>query len=48
MIIGMDIDGVITKNNGGWTSDYYSSCIPNIDTINLMKKINQRGSYESF
>ena len=43
MIIGMDLDGVITKSNGGWTSDYYNSCIPNMNTINLMKKLNKKG-----
>jgi len=43
MIIGMDLDGVITKNTGGWTSDYYSSCVPNADTISLMKELNQMG-----
>ena len=39
----MDLDGVITKKTGGWTSDYYSSCSPNTDTISLMKELNQRG-----
>ena len=43
MIIGMDLDGVITKDTGGWTRDYYSSCSPNTDTISLMKGLNQRG-----
>jgi len=39
MIVGMDLDGVIAKDNGGWTSDYYTTCKPNIDAINLMKKL---------
>ena len=43
MIIGFDLDGVIAKNNGGWTSDYYSSCKPNNDTVTLMKKLNRQG-----
>ena len=38
----MDLDGVITKDTGGWTSDYYSSCSPNMDTISLMKKLNYK------
>jgi len=44
MIIGIDLDGIITKDNdGGWTSDYYSSCEPNSKTIDLMKKLNRNG-----
>lgn len=43
MIIGMDMDGVITKETGGWTLDYYSSCNPNYDTINLMKSLKKEG-----
>jgi len=44
MIIGIDIDGIITKDNdGGWTSDYYSSCEPNLKTIDLMKKLSRNG-----
>jgi len=43
MIIGIDIDGVITKDTGGWTRDFYSSCIPNYDTIDLMKKLKKNG-----
>ena len=43
MIIGIDLDGVIAKDNGGWTSDYYSSCKPDTDVINLMKKLSNNG-----
>ena len=43
MIIGFDIDGVITEYNGGWTADYYTSCKPNFDTIDLMKKLSRSG-----
>ena len=43
MIIGIDIDGVITKESGGWTPDYYSSCRPNYDTIKLMKALHEKG-----
>ena len=43
MIVGFDLDGVITKENGGWTGDYYSTCKPNFETIDLMKKISKRG-----
>jgi len=44
VIIGMDLDGVIAKDNGGgWTSDYYSSCKPDTDVINLMKKLSNEG-----
>ena len=43
MIIGFDMDGIITKENGGWTKDYYSSCHPNFDTIKLMRKLSKKG-----
>ena len=43
MIVGFDLDGIIAKDNGGWTSDYYSTCIPDIDAVNLMKKLNSEG-----
>jgi phosphoglycolate phosphatase-like HAD superfamily hydrolase len=43
MIVGFDLDGVIAKDNGGWTSDYYSSCKPNLDAVALMKKLNRQG-----
>jgi len=43
MIIGFDMDGVITKENGGWTQDYYASCRPNLDTITLMRKLSRKG-----
>ena len=43
MIIGFDMDGIITKENGGWTQDYYSSCNPNFDTIKLMRKLSKKG-----
>ena len=43
MIIGFDIDGVIAESNGGWTSDYYSSCKPNYEVISLMRKISESG-----
>ena len=43
MIVGFDLDGVIAKDNGGWTSDYYSSCRPNLDAVTLMKKLNKQG-----
>jgi len=43
MIVGFDLDGVIAKDNGGWTSDYYSSCRPNNDAVTLMKKLNRQG-----
>ena len=43
MIVGFDLDGVITKDNGGWTTDYYYSCKPNIDAVDLMKKLNSQG-----
>ena len=43
MIVGIDLDGVISKNNGGWTADYYSTCKPNDDVISLMKKISENG-----
>ena len=43
MIIGIDIDGVITKESGGWTPDYYSSCRPNFETIKLMKALHKKG-----
>ena len=39
MIVGFDLDGIIAKDNGGWTSDYYSNCMPDIDAVNLMKKL---------
>ena len=39
----MDLDGVITQDTGGWTSDYYSSCSPNMETISLMKELKQKG-----
>ena len=43
MIVGFDLDGVIAKNNGGWTSDYYSTCKPNCDAVALMKKLSGQG-----
>lgn len=43
MIIGMDLDGVITKETVGWAPEYYSSCHPNYDTINVMKEFNKKG-----
>ena len=43
MIIGIDLDGVIAKDNGGWTSDYYSSCKPDTNVIDLMKKLSNNG-----
>jgi len=44
VIIGVDLDGVIAKDNGGgWTSDYYSSCKPNTEVIDLMKKLSNNG-----
>ena len=44
MIIGIDLDGVIAKDNdGGWTSDYYSSCKPNTEVVDLMKKLSNNG-----
>ena len=40
----MDLDGVITKDNGsGWTSDFYSSCNPNTEVIGLMRKLSNNG-----
>jgi len=43
MIVGFDLDGIITQNNGGWTADYYSTCKPNVEVIGLMKKISSKG-----
>ena len=43
MIVGFDMDGIITSDNGGWTADYYSTCKPNYEVISLMKKISDKG-----
>jgi hypothetical protein len=43
VIIGFDMDGIITSDNGGWTEDYYHSCKPNFDVISFMKKLSQSG-----
>jgi len=43
MIIGFDMDGIITADNSGWTNDYYNNCKPNFDVISLMKKISKKG-----
>jgi phosphoglycolate phosphatase-like HAD superfamily hydrolase len=43
MIVGFDLDGVIAKDNGGWTSDYYSSCKPDDEIVCLMKVISKQG-----
>jgi hypothetical protein len=43
MIVGFDLDGVVAKDNSGWTADYYSTCKPNAQVIGLMKKISSKG-----
>jgi len=44
MIIGMDLDGVIAKQNGGWTAEYYKTCSPDHKVIDLMKKLDNDGN----
>ena len=43
MIIGFDLDGVIAKQTGGWTPQYYQTCTPDRQVVKLMRFLHNRG-----
>lgn len=43
MIIGIDLDGVIAEQSGGWTPEYYQKCTPDLNAIRIIKMLHERG-----